>query len=349
MKVCYCGYNLHHTGYESMSNHVDSLTKSFDSKIITRGGLPNNLIQKKGRLLALNDEILGSCTASKLSYLLALKLQRADIFHAYSFGSSNWIKYAPRPFIVSISGSDSLKNLSDSFEQGIERSEKVIVESSRMKKELVHAGIDPEKIKLLLPGIDLSYFTPATEDNDDEKFKILFASAPLKSKHFKGRGIELLLESFKKFHEKYQNTKLVLAWRGKETERLKNKLSEIDADIELINEHISDMRALYQECSVTVVPYRDMEDNKDIPSSAIESLACGTPVISSDCTGLRDLDIDEGCIFHKSGDKESLVSALKTSYTQHSKHAESSRKIAEEHFSLEKEITELEKIYREVI
>ncbi len=153
-----------------------------------------------------------------------------------------------------------------------------IVESERAKKKLIQIGVPAEVIHVLPPMIDSKLFREHQKPLKDY-FTIVFASAPLVDAHFETRGVYPLLKAMKKLRG--QKIKLVIPWRSEE---LLSKIKKIREELELthnttiITESVA-MAFLYSKGTVTVAPFAAHDNNKDIPTSIIESLSCNRPVI----------------------------------------------------------------------
>jgi glycosyltransferase involved in cell wall biosynthesis len=160
-------------------------------------------------------------------------------------------------------------------------------------------------------GIDLAKYSVARKKHNG--FTVLFASAPLQHHDFEQifdeKGVLLLLESFAQLDVK--GKKLVLIWRGAYHSELKGIIRKLysDLDIEVVNE-VVDLASYYARADVTVLCAQSREHTPAYPSSAMESVACGTPVIVS-----RVLPISSVVSKERFGvvcDADSLTDALET-------------------------------------
>jgi glycosyltransferase involved in cell wall biosynthesis len=213
----------------------------------------------------------------------------------------------------------------------------VIAQSQRVRNRLIELGIDTKKICLIYPWIDFNKFK-CSEPPDSGEFRILFASAPIieveGGKIFREKGLLLLLEAFKEF-TKHTNASLWLLWRGCYEEIVYSKIKELKLEnkVKVINE-IADMPSLYAQCHVTVVPYLNTRWNSEMPLSAVESLACGRPVVTTDVVEVAEIieAYDCGCVSKPT--KEDFASKLRECQINYQNYQQNCRRAAEDLFNL---------------
>jgi 1,2-diacylglycerol 3-alpha-glucosyltransferase len=141
---------------------------------------------------------------------------------------------------------------------------------------LLSQGISSEKIAAVIPhGIDPArfYFDPASG-----KERYIFSPSRLVT----AKGIDILLKAFAIVSTDIADLKLVIQGDGPGYAgyvRLAGELG-IRAKVEFCTDHISHdaMRVKYQKALVTVIASR----SDLVIFAAMESLACGTPVVISD-------------------------------------------------------------------
>lgn len=213
----------------------------------------------------------------------------------------------------------------------------IIAQSRRVKEQLVSMGVDSKKINLIYPWVDTNRFeysqSPATEE-----FRIISASAPdavLKNKDlFAEKGMDLLLESFSEF-TKRQKAKLYLLWRGVYNERLSQKIKELNLEgcVEVINE-VADTPTLYAQAHITVIPFLSLLGSPEIPLSAVESLVCGRPVVTTDVPEIAEVvrTYNYGCVAKPV--KEDFLSALIACKRNYPVYQANCKEVADELFKL---------------
>lgn len=191
--------------------------------------------------------------------------------------------------------------------QVIARAEKIIASTSTEKTQLEDLyGADPRKIDVISPGVDTSKFYPIPPDEAKEfigipndKKMLLFVGRiePLK-------GIKTLLQAIENLQENGKSGKnLCLAVIGGE---LKGKDGHESEDMKLLNGlrddyGLGDMVTFLGKRSQDTLPYYySAAEMVVMPSHyesfgmvALESMACGTPVIASMVGGLIHL-VEDG-------------------------------------------------------
>jgi glycosyltransferase involved in cell wall biosynthesis len=222
----------------------------------------------------------------------------------------------------------------------------IVVESSRDRQRLVAHGFDPEKVVVIYPGTDLSFFSNKVSPPEG-RFKVLFASSPFSPEYMEPRGVRLLLEAAKIMRD----VEFVLLWRkrGNTLELLKRWISELGVtNVRVINEDLGDINRYYQESHTTIVPFTTEKNTKSCPNSAIECLASGRPVLASDLVGIADVIACEGCgmVFEPRVDK--LVLALKNVIADYAKLQPNAKRCAQTYFSNEAFFETYSRLYRNI-
>jgi len=191
--------------------------------------------------------------------------------------------------------------------QVIDRADKIIASTTTEKMQLVDLyGADPGKIDIISPGVDTTHFYPIPPDEAKE-----FIGAPIDKKMllFVGRieplkGIKTLLQSIDDLRNNGKLGKdLCLAVIGGE---LAEKDGHESEDMKLLNglrdEYgLGDMVTFLGKRSQDTLPYYySAAELVVMPSHyesfgmvALESMACGTPVIASLVGGLIHL-VEDG-------------------------------------------------------
>ena len=160
-------------------------------------------------------------------------------------------------------------------------------------------------------GIDLAKYGVGRKKHGG--FTVLFASAPLQHHNFEQifdeKGVLLLLESFAQLSVK--DKKLILIWRGAYYAELMGIIKKLyrDLDITVVNE-VVDLAAYYARSDVTVLCAQSRDHTPAYPSSVMESVACGTPVIVSSVLPISSVVKKEG--FGVVCDADSLTDSLET-------------------------------------
>lgn len=213
----------------------------------------------------------------------------------------------------------------------------IVTQSQRIRDRLIEIGVKPEKLGSIYPWLDLDKFIYSNPP-DMSEFRILFASAPndeIRGEDiFAGKGVPLLLRAFKELAE-LTSSSLFVAWRGCYNRELAAEISELGLNnrVHVIN-RITDMPGLHAQCHVTVIPFSDTRRSPEIPLSAVESLACGRPVVTTNVAEIAEIVQGYGCGCICGPTIEGLVSALTECKTNYEKYQANCRHVAETTFGM---------------
>jgi len=216
----------------------------------------------------------------------------------------------------------------------------IIAQSQRIKNKLLDTGVELSKIHLIYPWADLNKFKP-TEPPDLGEFKILFASAPnaemKREDILKEKGVSLLLEAFQEFLKNHRAS-LRFLWRGYCNAVLYRKIEELRPEnkVRVIN-RIVDTARFFSESHITVIPFLNSRRSPEIPLSAIESLASGRPIVTTDVGEIAEIVAKYRCGCIAKPTKEEFTSALAECRKNYLLYQANCRKTAEELFMLKME------------
>lgn len=214
----------------------------------------------------------------------------------------------------------------------------VIAQSQEVRSQLIDLGVAPEKICLYYPWVDLEQFRNSAPP-ETEEFRLLFASAPNEENpgedNFTAKGVPLLLESFRDFASGEKAT-LYLLWRGKYNKELYAKITELglEGQVKVIDE-VTGVAPWYSRCHITVTPLVTSWRSPEIPLSAVESLASGRPVVTTNVIELGGIVKDYHCGIEAKPEKNSFSLALKRIRADYTSYQRNCRKCAEELFRLD--------------
>jgi len=162
----------------------------------------------------------------------------------------------------------------------------IISVTNSFKSELIERGVEPNKIKVVLNGVDLSSF--ASQTNKDQEFVDTYS---LNGKFIAGyigtHGLAHSLDNIVKAAELLQaedGIKFVFAGGGADRVRIeelvvKNNLSNI---VMIPRQDKSNMPSLWSICDVSLVHLKNTPLFKTvIPSKIFESMGMGLPIIMS--------------------------------------------------------------------
>ena len=260
---------------EAISKEIFDLAEYFrGSRIVSVSSQLKLVMQRRGRVIGFNrafDPLL-RVAIPMLERLTTLNHVYAEI--------SPWI-YARslkrRPTVLTIATEKG-----PIVPQFLQRCEFVTVQTQRMQRQVLELGVDPQKCRLIYPGIDLSRFRPAMRTEHD-RVRIVFATFPRSAEELESRGVWFLLDMCEA-HPQIEMTLISRPWRADAT-ALAAVRGEIArrrlANVKVLEGLQGNMDELYQHADFTVIPYTTVDGGKECPRSLVESLACGVPVLIS--------------------------------------------------------------------
>jgi len=151
---------------------------------------------------------------------------------------------------------------------------------------------------VIYPGVDISFFTPATNPNQPEDKYFLVVSRLVKHKR-----VDLAIKACHKLHQK-----LIIVGRGRDKSnliKLKKKLNDPDI-IFLGKVNNKKLLHLYQNCQALICPQIE-----DFGLTPLEAQACGKPVIALKKGGITETVINgKTGIFFKNQTIKSLYKSI---------------------------------------
>jgi glycosyltransferase involved in cell wall biosynthesis len=222
-----------------------------------------------------------------------------------------------------------------------------VAHSNQVIREMVQRGIDPESARVIYPGIDLDRHCPAPLSNKGT-FRVLFATAPTDVQGFKDRGVALLFE----VASVLRDVEFDLIWRpwGNAVRMAQSSIAEKG----LTNVHlhlglVRKMTDMFAAADATIAPFLHSGDMKSCPTSLVESLACGRPIVVSNCVGIADLVEQEKCGEVSAPTVAGICAAIERLRQHHDLYVKNSRSCAERHFSLQSCLKNYDTLYKEVL
>lgn len=326
-KIAIIGGGLAPYFNEAMANQIRLLAEEINANVITCNDLKWMPLKIMKRYLIINTKfvmnktpLLSLINGAIFYFIIKVCELKHDIIYVPGGFDSDFLNYLNLKKCVLIVTSIPFIN-----ENTIKRVETfspkvkgIIVQSKRAESQLVKMGVDKNKISFLFPLLDFEKFKYSHPPPMDE-FNLLFASAPnleiIGEDNFEDKGVTLLLETYKDFirleSEDGENSNLLILWRGKYTTRLYQKIHElgIEKNVEIIND-IVHMPAVFSKTHVTVIPYLNLFRSPEIPLSALESLSCGRPVVSTNVAEISEIISLCKCGCVAQPQKKDLLNAL---------------------------------------
>ena len=185
----------------------------------------------------------------------------------------------------------------------IERATCIRAVSRLVKQSFVERGVSPDKVRVVLPAIDLEHFQPVAKK--DDVFRVL-AVASIDAR----KGIYYLLKAFEKAAIPNSELRIIGAtgdpWSRRMLEQFTSRLSNIGIQsADVVKEPVE---STYGPASVFVHPA--IEDGFGLAVG--QALACGKPVITTRQTGASELIVEgENGYVIECRDVDGLVDRLK--------------------------------------
>jgi glycosyltransferase involved in cell wall biosynthesis len=211
---------------------------------------------------------------------------------------------------------------------------------------LASHGIPGDRVRLILPPVDLRRFVPAPAP--EGPFTALFASSPDKETWLDARGVPQILDAAQRRPQMIFR----LLWRpwGDSEPRVRQWIAERGLhNVELIVGRSRDMARHYRAAHVVLAPFTDLARSKPAPNSVIESLACGRPALVTEAVGLADLVRAGHAGYVAAPTGEALAEGLDRVRADWDHYAREARALAERAFGVERFVQAYRQLYEEVL
>ena len=272
MKILY-----HNTLPKSPLPEAEAVYKEIDSLHAHFGGEIINVYPQYIKRVAAPKQLYGLHRRGVLKQLD----QQVDAHHIMFpfFYDFPYTKVLSKPIIYTCTTS---KDVRYSISEGLRRYS-IITESDSQYRRYSQSPFN--KVDKILPGIEIDT-REVSSAPDDNKFRLLMASAPHSPGQFKSKKIYLLLDYVKR----HSDIELTLLWRGVHSQKIKRLISssKLNDRVTLVDEYV-DVKPYYDRCNATVLLCDEDGVVKNYPHSLIESVLYGRPVITSSKIEMSDL------------------------------------------------------------
>jgi colanic acid/amylovoran biosynthesis glycosyltransferase len=258
-----------------------------------------------------------------------------------------------RPAVISCRGSQILVRPhtpgQEAFVRGLERTLReaaaVHCVSEAIRREAMRYGLDPAKARVIRPAVDAQFFHPREKQPHDVLRVVSVASLAWV------KGHEYALLALKRLAESGVPASLDILGDGKKSEQQRVQYGVRDLGLQ----HQVRLRG-----ALPPVAVRDALQQADvfllasvsegISNAALEAMACGTPVVTTGCGGMREAVTDavEGFVVPVR-DPEAMALALERLARQpelRRRLGEAARQRVEREFTLDRQIGEFVDLYQ---
>ena len=251
---------------------------------------------------------------------------------------------------------DTVEKLNDLVigKQVIKEADRIIVVSNATKKYVLSLGADPEKIRVIHNGVDLTRFRPVTGIKEEMRKKLGIpqdarVALTVRRLVYKN-GIDTLIESAKIAIEKNPKLVFIAVGKGPDFEEIREKIGQLGMQKNFrLAGFVSDeeLPLYYNAADFFVLPSKSGEG---LPLVALEAMACGLPVTATNVGGISEvLNEDYGKLVPPNSPDSLAEAILGFSEKDLSALRRGLRTVIEQKYSWDTNVEKLGEIYEELI
>jgi phosphatidylinositol alpha-1,6-mannosyltransferase len=195
---------------------------------------------------------------------------------------------------------------------------RVVANSDNTRDELLRMGVDPKKVTIIYPGVDVHCFHPGLSCDDlrdglgwREGQKLVLSVGRLSRR----KGFDTVVRCLPQLLQQGLDIHYVLIGIGEDDEYLTELAAELGVSgrVHLLG-HVSpeDLPRWYNACDVFAMPNRDINgDTEGFGMVYLEAAACGKPAIAGTAGGTGNAVIDGTTGLRVDGERlEDVAAAL---------------------------------------
>ena len=159
----------------------------------------------------------------------------------------------------------------------------ICVSKPSMQDTIQELQVKPEKLEVILNGIDVDTFKPDKNMKIIENRIVTTASADIPLK-----GLRYLIDALPKVLEDFPKTHLIVIGKSPNESKIRKLIEDLDLNEKVIfksNLSEEEIVDIYHTSQIAVIPSL----YEGFGFGAGEAMACGTPLISTDSGGLKDV------------------------------------------------------------
>jgi len=288
-----------------------------------------------------------------------IKQKNIDLIHTdaprQTFYTGIAARLAGKPLIWYVRVSDPEENFYDKFLLTL--SSKVIAVSKAVRERLEEVAPRSDKFVVIYNGVDLTEFNQQLADKRfKEEFEIEddWILVGTVGQLIRGKGQEVFLKAAAQVSKLFPNVKFIIVGDGNEAYRKKLEYLSKELGIEekvIFTGFREDIPRITSRFDIVVLP--SSTHFEGFPRVVLEGMACSKPVIATRIGGNPEA-VEDGTtgIIVPPEDPTQLSDAileLVKNEDKRSQMGEAGRRRAERLFSIEKNIAQIEKLYKELL
>jgi glycosyltransferase involved in cell wall biosynthesis len=302
------------------------------------------------------------------TFLEAIKSN--DLIHVHghpylsSFTAAKLAKKYSKPLVLTQHNTFiEYKNLWDTVERAndlvigkevLKEADKIIVVSNATRNYVLGLGADAERIEVLHNGVDLDRFKPLTGTKSEIRKRLgipedAIVVLTVRRLVYKN-GIDTLIESAEMAIKKDPRLVFLVIGEGPDFEEVKARIEQLGIGNKLrLAGFVSDedLPFYYNAADFFVLPSKSGEG---LPLVALEAMACGLPVISTNVGGISEImPKDYGKVVPPNSPYSLAEAVLEFSHRELLAPKKDLRAMIEQKYSWNTNVEKLAKIYEELI
>lgn len=251
-------------------------------------------------------------------------IKEEDILHDVGSLIPFWFKSFDSPSITTFYHYESLKTINGYLSafpcpliiRKEKNADKIVAISNFSKDQLLQRfSIKEDKIEVIPTGVDDSIFNPFVAPKLEYENVLLFVGPLVQRK-----GVKHLIHALPIIKKEIKDVRVIIIGKGPEKKNLVKLSEELDLEKNInFIENVSkeDLPRYYSTASLFVFP----TFLEGFGMVAIESMACGTPVVASDIEPLKSIIGDSGMFFNPGNHldlAEKVIEILNDKYLRNS-------------------------------